>query len=238
MNNILIIDKPSGITSHDVVDAVRRRLRIRKVGHCGTLDPIATGVLVILLNEATKLSSKLSSDDKEYICTMRLGASTDTQDITGNIIKTAGTDGITESRIKEVIISFKGEQRQIPPMISAKHYKGERLYKLARRGIKIKREPVFLNIKEIEVLKISMPEVEFRAACSKGTYIRTLCHDIGEKLGCYAHMTALKRTRSGNFYIKDAISLEELSRSGPFDRLRAGLPAANKISHENNIRTQ
>ena len=210
MDNVLIIDKPSGITSHDVVDEVRRRLGIRKVGHCGTLDPIATGVLVIVLNSATKLSSELSSDDKEYLCAMTLGISTDTQDRTGNILKTTKADTIGEDVIKREILSFRGEQEQIPPMMSAKYHNGKRLYKLARRGIEVEREPRSIDIKEIEILKISKPDVEFRVVCSKGTYIRTLCHDIGQKLGCGAHMAQLRRTRSGNFHIKDAISLEEI----------------------------
>lgn len=212
MNGILVIDKPSGMTSHDIVDFVRRRFGIRRVGHCGTLDPLATGVLVILLEKMTKLSSKFSSDDKEYIATMKLGIATDTQDAEGKIIKTASPDGITPEEIKEVILSFKGKQEQLPPMVSAKRHCGRRLYQLARRGITIKREPQRIDIEDIEILKISKPEVDFRIVSSKGTYIRTLCHDIGQRLGCGAHLTALRRIRSGRFHIKDAISLEELGK--------------------------
>lgn len=226
MNGILVIDKPSGMTSHDIVDFVRRRYRIKKVGHCGTLDPMATGVLVVLLGKATKLSSKLSGEDKEYICTVTLGVSTDTQDVTGNILRASDLDDISSDKVREVILSFKGKQEQIPPMMSAKRYNGKRLYKLARNGIAIRREPHPIDIKEIEILKISKPEADFRIVCSKGTYIRTLCHDMGERLGCGAHMAALRRIRSGRFHIKDALSLGELGR---LDKNRLG-------TYEGNIR--
>lgn len=210
MDNILIIDKPSGMTSHDVVDFARKRLGIKKVGHCGTLDPMATGVLVLLLDKATKLSAKLSSDEKEYVCVMELGSSTDTQDASGRILRTGDTAGLTEDIVKEVLLSFKGEQEQVPPMVSAKHHKGVRLYKLARRGIEVERQPRLIKIKEIEFITMSGKDVRFRVTCSKGTYIRTLCHDIGEKLGSGAHMKQLRRTRSGNYHIADALKLEEL----------------------------
>jgi len=210
MEDILVIDKPTGMTSHDVVDVVRRRLGIRKVGHCGTLDPIATGVLVLLLNKATKRSAEFSASDKEYVCTMKLGISTSSHDLSGDITETGDALKVSDDKIKEAIYSFKGEQEQIPPMVSAKHHKGKRLYKLARKGIEIEREPQIIDVKEIEILKIDKPNAELRILCSKGTYIRTLCHDIGKKLGCGAHMTALRRTRSGDFHIKDAVKLNEV----------------------------
>jgi len=210
MENILIIDKPAGMTSHDVVDAVRRRFGIKKVGHCGTLDPMATGVLVVLMNKATKLSAKLCCDDKEYICRITLGASTDTHDSTGNIIEKRQVDGIAESDIKDAILSFKGKQKQIPPMVSAKYHNGERLYKLARKGVVVEREPVDIDIKDISVISVHGENADFKVICSKGTYIRTLCHDIGRKLGCGAHMSSLRRTRSGGFHIKDAVLLKDI----------------------------
>jgi tRNA pseudouridine55 synthase len=210
MDNILIIDKPSGITSHDVVDFVRRKLGIKKVGHCGTLDPMATGVIVILTGKATKLSAGLSSDDKEYICRLSLGASTDTHDSTGNIVEKKKVDGITEKIAKDTIFSFKGKQKQIPPMVSAKHHNGQRLYKLARKGIVVQRKPVDIEVKDIDIISISGDSIELKITCSKGTYIRTLCHDIGKKLGCGAHMSALRRMRSGVFHIKDAKSLKDI----------------------------
>jgi len=210
MESILVIDKPQGMTSHDVVDVVRRRFNIKKVGHCGTLDPMATGVLVVLMNKATKLSAKLCCDDKEYVCQMTLGASTDTHDSTGNIVEKGQVIDATDTDTKDVILSFSGKQKQTPPMVSAKHHNGERLYKLARRGIVVKREPVDIEIKSIDIISITNNCIEFKVACSKGTYIRTLCHDIGKKLGCGAHMSSLRRIRSGVFHIKDAISLEDI----------------------------
>ena len=213
MDRILVIDKPSGMTSHDVVDLVRKKLNIRKVGHCGTLDPMATGVLVILTNKATKRQAELSSDEKEYICTMKLGYATDSHDSTGITTDEATTENINDALIKDVLNSFKGKQKQIPPMVSAKHHKGKRLYKLAREGIVVEREPVDIEIKELEILKIDKDEITFRVVCSKGTYIRTLCDDVGKKLGCFAHMKALRRTRSGSFLIDDALKLDNIESS-------------------------
>jgi len=212
VKDIFVVDKPQGMTSHDVVNFVRKVYNIRKVGHCGTLDPLATGVLVILVGKATRLSSQLVSDDKEYITTMKLGITTDTQDSTGKIMATSKLDGIVGDDIREAILSFKGMQEQVPPMVSAKRHKGRRLYELARKGIEVKRAPHPIEVKGIEVINIQMPYVEFKIVCSKGTYIRTLCHDIGERLRCGAHMTSLRRTRSGNFHIKDALTLEQLHR--------------------------
>ncbi len=211
MDDIIIIDKPSGMTSHDVVAIARRTLKIKKIGHCGTLDPLATGVLVLVVNKATKLSASLSADDKEYLCVMELGVVTDTQDATGEVISRSSTDAIDKLAVEEAILSFHGKQEQIPPMVSAKHHNGKRLYKLARKGIVVEREPVDIEIKDIEILNIKDNKAEFRVVCSKGTYIRTLCHDIGQKLGPGAHMKSLRRTRSGRFCIKDAIALEDIS---------------------------
>jgi len=211
MDDIIIIDKPSGMTSHDVVAIARRTLKIKKIGHCGTLDPMATGVLVLVLNKATKLSASFCADDKEYVCLMKLGVVTDTQDASGEVISSNSTEAIDGSVIEDTILSFQGKQEQIPPMISAKHHNGTRLYKLARKGIVVEREPVEIEIKDIEVINIADDEAEFRVVCSKGTYIRTLCHDIGKKLGCGAHMKALRRIRSGKFCIEDAIALKDIS---------------------------
>lgn len=215
---ILIVDKPSGMTSHDVVDVVRRVYKIQKVGHCGTLDPMATGVLVLLLGKATKLSAKLHIQDKEYICSMKLGIVTDSHDSMGKVLNETSTNHIDESKVKEVLSLFTGRQKQIPPMVSAKQHKGKRLYLLARKGIEIKREPVDIEIKDIEILEINIPFVKFRVCCSKGAYIRTLCHDIGKSLGCGAHMTELRRIRSGGFHIDDAVKLEDLVNKEIEDR--------------------
>jgi tRNA pseudouridine55 synthase len=144
---------------------------------------------------------------------MSLGISTDTQDKSGKVIAVAGAESITEKILKDALLAFKGKQKQLPPMISAKHHKGKRLYQLARKGIEIKREPQDIEIRDIELIKLSRKEAEFRVVCSKGTYIRTLCHDIGQRLGCGAHMKALRRIRSGSFHIDDAVSLNEINRS-------------------------
>lgn len=209
INGILLIDKPKKFTSHDVVDFIRKKFKISKVGHCGTLDPIATGILVILLGNATKLASKYLNDDKKYLCTMKLGISTDTQDAEGKIIAKRPLEDITAEKIRRVAEFFKGEIEQIPPMVSAKHYKGIRLYKLARKGLVVKRSPNKICIYKIKILSIKIPYVEFIMESSKGTYIRTLCHDIGERLGCGAHMHALRRLASGDFKVENAHTLEE-----------------------------
>lgn len=214
ISGIIVIDKPKGLTSHDAVDFIRKQFKIKKVGHCGTLDPIATGVLVMLLGSATKLASRYLNDDKKYLCTMKLGASTDTQDAEGRITSQKPLDEITADRIKKTINSFKGETMQVPPMVSAKHHKGVRLYKLARKGVEVDRQPNKINIYDIKVLSIDIPYVDFVLRSSKGTYIRTLCHDIGEKLGCGAHMYNLRRLASGNFLIENIHTLDELRQLG------------------------
>ena len=209
-NGILIVDKPSGLTSHDVVNIIRRLFKIKKVGHAGTLDPIATGVLVVLLGGATKRSNLLSNDDKEYAVNLQLGISTDTGDALGKILRSSRFQGLDKNTIKKTVLEFVGEIEQIPPMFSAIKFKGKSLYKWARKGITVPRESRKVTIKNIFVKEISPPRVAFDILCSKGTYIRQLCVDIGEKLGCGAHMTGLRRTRSGNFYISQAISVDRL----------------------------
>ncbi|NQT32782.1 MAG: tRNA pseudouridine(55) synthase TruB [Candidatus Omnitrophica bacterium] len=210
-SGILIVDKEKNMTSHDVVDMVRKRFGIKKVGHAGTLDPNATGVLVLLLGKATKLSQDLSGEDKEYIAMMKLGEKTTSGDSTGEITAVKRTEPTVKS-VKDVITSFIGETEQIPPMVSAKKVNGQRLYKLARKGIEIERKPNKINIMEIEILGIDIPLVEFRVLSSKGTYIRQLAEDIGEKLGCGAHLTELRRTRSGNFSLEAAVSFSDLMK--------------------------
>ncbi len=208
MNGISVINKPKGITSHDVVSAIRKKINVKRVGHAGTLDPMATGVLVILIGNATKLATTFIQDDKEYMATLFLGKSTDTQDSTGRIIEEKPLNGINKETVKKTLNSFLGEITQIPPMISAKKYKGKRLYKLARKGTSIKRNPSRIKIHDIELLDFNMPEFIFRLECSKGTYVRTLCEDIGKLLGYPAHMSDLVRTRSGKFLLKDAHNLD------------------------------
>ncbi|MBD3296867.1 MAG: tRNA pseudouridine(55) synthase TruB [Candidatus Omnitrophica bacterium] len=214
VNGILVVDKARDMTSHDVVAMVRKRFGFTKVGHAGTLDPAATGVLVLLIGKATKLSSRFLNDDKEYAATMRLGQRTDSGDAEGRTISSSGYD-IPEKRVREVVLSFRGIIAQVPPMVSAKKRKGKKLYELARRGITVRREPVKVEIGEIEVTGISLPDVDFRTSCSKGTYIRQLADDIGQELGCGAHLKALRRLRSGGFTLERAVPVERLKTMEP-----------------------
>ncbi len=208
----LVVNKPKGLTSHDVVDKVRRIFGLKKVGHTGTLDPLATGVLVLCLGRATRLSRFLLVDPKEYIAEMVLGVRTDTLDATGKVISSSPCHA-SEKTVKEVISTFKGPLIQIPPMTSAIKVGGKPLYRLARKGIEIERKPRQVLIYESELLDFEngdYPKVKFRIITSKGTYIRVFCSDIGEKLGCGAHLSELKRMRAGKFSLDEAFTLEDL----------------------------
>ena len=206
---LLIVDKEKGMTSHDVVSFVRRRFKIKKVGHAGTLDPMATGVIVLLLGKATKLSNTFLSQDKEYEAVMKLGEKTDTGDSEGVVSEINGIIPGEKEILKEAS-AFLGKIKQIPPMFSAKKVNGKPLYKLARKGIHIEREPVDVEIKELEIVEIKVPYVKIRVLCSKGTYIRQLACDIGDKLGCGAYLTELRRTRSGEFSLKNAVAYSKI----------------------------
>lgn len=211
---IILVDKPAGLTSHDIVDSVRKRFGFTRVGHAGTLDPMATGLLVILLEGFTKRSVHFSNYDKEYEGRLRLGASTDTGDKEGRIIREANWNFCAINRrekIEKIFASFSGEIRQVPPMYSAKKIRGKKLYELARKGMTVQRKAKVVYIKEIDILDISLPYVTFYVKCSKGTYIRQLAHDIGEKIGCGAHLVSLRRTKIGPFNIRDAVPLEHVS---------------------------
>ncbi|MBI4825460.1 MAG: tRNA pseudouridine(55) synthase TruB [Nitrospirae bacterium] len=210
MNLVLSINKPKDITSQDAVTRVKKILKLRKAGHCGTLDPMATGLLLICINKATRLATYLSGSDKEYVAVMKLGESTDTQDAYGEVISKADRVDVSEADIKAVLSLFTGQISQLPPMFSALKHKGKPLYEYARKGIDIARTSREVNIKSIELLDFHMPFVKLKVACSKGTYIRTLCHDIGQKLGVGAHMTELQRTAIGEFNLKDALKIDEL----------------------------
>ena len=210
-SGILLVDKPKEWTSHDVVNLVRRRFKVKKVGHCGTLDPAATGLLVIVLGKATKLSQKLSGNDKAYDAVIKLGTETDSLDMDGEV--TSENDNWKElaiSDIKAAINSFKGPQMQVPPMVSAKKKDGKRLYELARKGITVERDPVPITINSINIESIELPIAKFSVDCSKGTYIRVLASDIGKKLGCGAVLQDLRRTKSGMFEIGKAFTIEEI----------------------------
>ncbi len=221
MNGIVNIYKEAGFTSFDVVAMMRGILKERKIGHTGTLDPDATGVLPVCLGNGTKLVDLFKDHEKEYIAEFKLGFATDTQDISGQVIK-SGEVNVTEKMTEEAVKSFIGECMQIPPMYSAVKVNGKKLYELAREGKEIEREPRKVFFKDIEVLSMELPLVKIKVSCSKGTYIRTLCNDIGEKLGCYATMTSLLRTRVGNFTLEEAITLKQLEEyrdAGELDKV-------------------
>ncbi len=210
---IILVSKPKGVTSHDVVDFVRRRLRIRKVGHAGTLDPLAQGLLIVLVGKYTKLFPKFVKFDKEYSGVMKLGEVTSTGDSQGEVTKSSVYSGICDEKIKEIFTLFEGEIEQIPPMVSALRVKGKRLYNLARKGIVIDREPRKIKIDSLQILKINLPFVEFLVQCSKGTYIRKLAEDIGEKLGCGAHMIEIVRLGIGPFKLSEATAMDDINES-------------------------
>ena len=210
---ILIVNKPGGITSHDAVSFVRRKFNMRQVGHAGTLDPLATGVLVILLGPSTKLFDRFVVFDKSYRATLRLGLKTTTADIMGETIEQKSAQGIDQKKVEDVFKKFIGEIEQVPPMVSAVKHKGERLYKIARKGQQVERAPRKVRIDDLHVLSFTGGEVEFFVSCSKGTYVRQLAEDVGEILGCGACISQIERTRVGHFDIKDAVSLENLNES-------------------------
>ncbi len=208
MNGVIVIDKPKGVTSHDVVASVKKKLRATKVGHLGTLDPNATGVLPLVINKTTKLAIYLGGVRKAYTATMKLGEETDTYDVEGKVTKSSPIDNIADDDIRRALKGFVGRIDQVPPMFSAVKRKGTPLYKLARKGVVVEREPKEIEIYAIEVVDISLPYVVFNVECSRGTYIRTLCHDAGRALSCGGHLTDLRRTLSGAFTIDEAISLD------------------------------
>lgn len=230
MNGLLIIDKPQGITSHDVVRKVRRACRIRRVGHAGTLDPMATGLLLVAVGEATRIVEYLMEGEKTYRASLKLGEATDTQDATGTV--TSASEKLIpfeEVRIREILNTFLGKQQQIPPMYSALKRDGVALYRLARQGLEVEREPRNINISSLELLDLNMPQVSFEVVSSKGTYVRTLCHDIGLRLGTFAHMTSLRRIRSGSFDLRDAVTLKEVEEAAPEELTKMLLPLSRGL---------
>lgn len=210
MDGVLVIDKPEGITSFGVVKAVKRILKAKKVGHGGTLDPFATGVLPILINKATKIASDLLHKDKEYSATMKLGIETDTQDLTGKIVYESPEIVFEREEIESVFKGFIGKIKQTPPAFSAIKYQGIPSYKWTRRGKKIPQQCRMVEVYSLKIKEFDLPYVTFEIVCSKGTYIRTLCTDVGRLLGCGAHLTRLRRLRCGKFTLEHAISLKEV----------------------------
>jgi tRNA pseudouridine55 synthase len=230
-DGVLLIDKAAGMTSHDVVALVRRRLGLKKVGHCGTLDPLATGLLLVVVGRGTKIQDLLMAEDKEYTGTMRLGASTDSQDADGVVTETRPVPELTREQLEAAFAKFHGDFYQLPPMVSAIKKEGVPLYKLARQGKTVEREPRFVHVFAHEISGIRLPEIDFRVVCSKGFYVRTYAHDIGEELGCGAHLRALRRTKSGRFDVKDSITVEEIRERDPLEVLQRtiDLPTVSRL---------
>ena len=212
MEGVLLVDKPAGMTSHDVVYRLRRKLQIKRIGHAGTLDPAATGVLIMLIGKATRISQYLISVDKIYEGEATLGITTNSQDGDGEVMETCPVPPLTEEEVRVAMKTFLGDQYQMPPMFSAIKIGGVPLYKLARKGEEIVREPRFVRVAAFELLTFARPKLTFRLDCTKGTYVRTIAHDLGNKLGCGAHLSALRRTGSGKFTIAQCTTLDEIEK--------------------------
>jgi tRNA pseudouridine55 synthase len=212
-DGVLLVDKAEGMTSHDVVALARRKLGTKKIGHCGTLDPIATGLLLLTIGRGTKVQDLLMSEDKEYAGTFVLGVTTDTQDREGEVIQERAVTAFDEDQIRSTFERFRGDFYQLPPMVSAKKHGGVPLYKLARQGKTVEREPRLVHVYRYTIDRIELPEIYFSVLCSKGFYVRTYVHDIGEVLGCGAHLKALRRTRSGRFDVANAITVDEIKQA-------------------------
>jgi tRNA pseudouridine55 synthase len=212
-DGVLLVDKAEGMTSHDVVALIRRKLAIKKVGHCGTLDPIATGLLLLTLGRGTKIQDLLMSEDKEYAGTLLLGVTTSTQDRQGEIIHRREVPPLDANGVRAAFEKFRGDFYQLPPMVSAKKHGGVPLYKLARQGKVVEREPRLVHVYRYSVNRIALPEIDFSVLCSKGFYVRTYVHDIGEELGCGAHLKSLRRIKSGRFDVANAISVDQIKNA-------------------------
>lgn len=212
MDGVIIINKPKGYTSSDVVQKVRKVLNTKKVGHAGTLDPLATGVLPVLVGKGTKLSKYLMEHDKTYIATVTLGEKKSTGDLEGETIETKEVKNITQNLIEQTLSTFLGKQKQLPPMYSAIKKDGKKLYEYAREGIEVERNPREIEIKDIKLLAYEKNTITFEVSCSKGTYIRTLCEDIAQRLGTVGYMSDLKRTRVNQFKIEDSVDLENINK--------------------------
>ena len=220
-SGVLLIDKAPDMTSHDVVAIARRALNTKKIGHCGTLDPMATGLLMLVIGRATKIQDLLMSEDKEYVGTLTLGAVTSTQDRQGEVLETKPVPAFSEAEIRTAFDSFTGEFEQMPPMVSAIKKDGVPLYKLARKGQEVERALRPVRVTGYQVTRIELPEIDFTVNCSKGFYVRTYAHDIGEKLGCGGHLSALRRTRSGKFTLDRAVTIADLKNAPREDLLKA-----------------
>ena len=225
-DGLLLVDKPSGPTSHDVVVQIRRRFRIPKVGHGGTLDPMATGLLVILLGKGTKISDRVMGHDKTYEATLRLGIETDSQDADGQVVAEKDAAAITAEQVAAQMKARLGDQMQMPPMVSAIKIKGVPLYKLARKGETVERPPKLIHVYRFELLDFAPPDVRFVVECTKGTYVRTLAHDVGQSLGVGAHLVQLRRTKIGQLDVANAFALDDLLAAPTLDGKIIPLAAA------------
>lgn len=213
VSGVLVVDKPVGLTSHDIVQIIRRGTGIRRAGHTGTLDPRASGVLVVLIGPAVRLSEYVSASDKRYQATIRLGSSTDTYDAEGRVTGYASVDSITEEMFEQALSEFVGEIEQVPPPYSAVKVKGRKAYDMAREGEEVQLEPRLIHVYSLELLEWDPPEAVVDVFCSSGTYVRSLANDLGTSLGCGAHLVGLRRTKSGRFTLRDAVSLRRLQDS-------------------------
>ena len=211
----ILIDKPAGPTSHDVVDNIRRQFGIKKAGHCGTLDPAATGLLIIVLGRATKLSEKMMSDDKVYSGAIKFGETTDSYDADGELVASLPVPPLTLDELNEASAMFIGDLLQVPPMVSAVKKEGVPLYKLARKGVEVERKPRLVHIYNFRFSEYNEPFGTFRIACTKGTYVRALAHELGQKIGCGAHLARLRRENSGKYDVQGAVAYEELLNFSP-----------------------
>lgn len=222
LEGVLLIDKPDGMTSHDVVDRVRHKLKMKRIGHAGTLDPNATGLMIILVGKATKLSQYLMGLDKTYEGVITLGVATTTQDAEGEVVEEKPVPELSQEQVRAAMDDFIGDQFQTPPMFSAKKQDGVALYKLARKGKTVEREPRFIHVASFKLDKWASPDIEFTLSCSKGTYVRTIADDLGQKLGCGAYLKELRRTDIERFRIEDSIELEAFEDL-PFEDIKTWL---------------
>jgi tRNA pseudouridine55 synthase len=214
-SGVLLVDKAPDMTSHDVVAIARRALNTKKIGHCGTLDPMATGLLMLVIGKATKIQDLLMSEDKVYEGTLTLGQRTSTQDREGEVLETREVGNISEADVGAAFDVFNGEFEQMPPMVSAIKMDGVPLYKLARKGLEVERKLRPVRVTSYKINRVELPEVDFRVNCSKGFYVRTYANDIGEKLGCGAHLSALRRTQSGKFNLERSVTVAQLKEANP-----------------------
>lgn len=212
-SGVLVVDKDPDMTSHDVVAICRRQLKFKKIGHCGTLDPMATGVLMLVIGKATKLSERLMSDDKVYEGSLKLGVTTSSQDRQGEVEEEKDVPELSDEQVDEAFNEFVGNFEQIPPMVSAIKKDGVPLYKLARKGKVVERKPRAVKVSDYSISRVDLPEVDFTVECTKGFYVRTYAHDIGQLLGCGAHLIALRRTRSGKFDLSRSLKASDLMKA-------------------------